>query len=224
MFAGGGQPVSSAGGVAPDSIETDAPTNAFFAFGRYGGVPRVLDLMDKGGIRLSSLMIGKVVETSLGLVRKIGRRGRDEGATQRRAENNDQFLRDRRVPSPKLSTIRNGHRPKADRLGRLLASQLPPRPGQLGKSRLAQSQRRAHARRAIHCRGAGIRVRDAPVCLPRERRRLLPFQAWNRAAYQEALRDEFDQVYDEGVGCGRMMVLCLHDRVFLTGLPRRTGQ
>ena len=50
MFEGGGQPISGAGGVIPDPIETgvpDLPTNAFFAYGHYEGIPRLLDLMDK---------------------------------------------------------------------------------------------------------------------------------------------------------------------------------
>ena len=67
MFEGGGQPISGAGGVIPDPIEKgvpDLPTNAFFAYGHYEGIPRVLDLMDKHGIKLSSFMIGKAVETS----------------------------------------------------------------------------------------------------------------------------------------------------------------
>src|SRR4051794_24046545 len=57
MFEGGGQPISGAGGVIPDPIEKgvpDLPTNAFFAYGHYEGIPRVLDLMDKQGIKLSS--------------------------------------------------------------------------------------------------------------------------------------------------------------------------
>src|SRR6266404_2465536 len=47
MFEGGGQPISGAGGVIPDPIQKgvpDLPTNAFFAYGHYEGVPRVLDL------------------------------------------------------------------------------------------------------------------------------------------------------------------------------------
>ena len=46
MFEGGGQPISGAGGVIPDPIEEgvpDLPTNAFFAYGHYEGIPRVLD-------------------------------------------------------------------------------------------------------------------------------------------------------------------------------------
>src|ERR1700740_352847 len=47
MFEGGGQPISGSGGVIPDPIEKglpDLPTNAFFAYGHYQGIPRVLDL------------------------------------------------------------------------------------------------------------------------------------------------------------------------------------
>ncbi|MFK0333836.1 hypothetical protein ACIQUB_22215 [Rhizobium sp. NPDC090275] len=39
-----------------------------------------------------------------------------------------------------------------------------------------------------------------------------PFEGWNPAAYGQALRDEFDQLYDEGAHRRRMMVVSLHDR------------
>jgi peptidoglycan/xylan/chitin deacetylase (PgdA/CDA1 family) len=40
-----------------------------------------------------------------------------------------------------------------------------------------------------------------------------PFEGWNPAAYEQALKDEFDQLYDEGVHRRRMMVVSLHDRI-----------
>src|SRR5258708_13782419 len=83
MFEGGGQPISGAGGVIPDPIEKgvpDLPTNAFFAYGHYEGIPRVLDLVDKHGIKLSSFMIGKAVETSPDLAQEIVRRGHEPAA------------------------------------------------------------------------------------------------------------------------------------------------
>jgi peptidoglycan/xylan/chitin deacetylase (PgdA/CDA1 family) len=40
-----------------------------------------------------------------------------------------------------------------------------------------------------------------------------PFQGWNPAAYEAALRDEFDQLYEEGNKRRRMMVVSLHDRI-----------
>ena len=97
MFEGGGQPISGAGGVIPDPIEKgvpDLPTNAFFAYGHYEGIPRVLDLMDKHGIKLSSFMIGKAVETSPDLAQEIVRRGHEAAAHGRVWDNSYQLSRD----------------------------------------------------------------------------------------------------------------------------------
>src|SRR5258705_6433808 len=40
-----------------------------------------------------------------------------------------------------------------------------------------------------------------------------PFVGWNAAAYEQALRDELDQLYEEGAHRRRMMVISLHDRI-----------
>src|SRR5260221_11070478 len=40
-----------------------------------------------------------------------------------------------------------------------------------------------------------------------------PFSGWNPAAYEQALRDEFDQLYEEGAHRRRMLVISLHDRI-----------
>src|SRR5260370_3170806 len=40
-----------------------------------------------------------------------------------------------------------------------------------------------------------------------------PFEGWNPAAYEQALKDEFDQLYEEGAHRRRMMVASLHDRI-----------
>src|ERR1700738_1700024 len=97
MFEGGGQPISGAGGVIPDPIEKgvpDLPANAFFAYGHFEGIPRTLDLMDKHGIKLSSFMIGKAVETSPDLAREIVRRGHEAAAHGRVWDNSYQLSRD----------------------------------------------------------------------------------------------------------------------------------
>ena len=39
------------------------------------------------------------------------------------------------------------------------------------------------------------------------------FIGWNPAAYEQALKDEFDQLYEEGAYRRRMMVVGLHDRI-----------
>ena len=57
MFEAGGQPIS--GAPAPfGSIEKGAPdlaTNGLFQYGVYEGIPRILDLMDKHQVKLSSV-------------------------------------------------------------------------------------------------------------------------------------------------------------------------
>jgi peptidoglycan/xylan/chitin deacetylase (PgdA/CDA1 family) len=40
-----------------------------------------------------------------------------------------------------------------------------------------------------------------------------PFEGWNPAGYDQALKDEFDQLYEEGTRRRRMMVISLHDRI-----------
>src|SRR4030081_3599021 len=97
MFEGGGQPISGAGGVIPDAIEKgvpDLPTNAFFAYGHYEGIPRVLDLMDKHGIKLSSFMIGKAVEDTPDLARESVQRGHEAAAHGRVWDNSYQLSRE----------------------------------------------------------------------------------------------------------------------------------
>jgi peptidoglycan/xylan/chitin deacetylase (PgdA/CDA1 family) len=110
MFEGGGQPISGAGGVIPDPIEKgvpDLPTNAFFAYGHYEGIPRVLDLMDKHGIKLSSFMIGKAVETSPDIAQEIVRRGHEAAAHGRVWNNSYQLSRaeEKRFIADSVETI-----------------------------------------------------------------------------------------------------------------------
>src|SRR5258708_20208857 len=46
-----------------------------------------------------------------------------------------------------------------------------------------------------------------------------PFVSWNAAAYEQALRDEFDQLYEEGAHRQPIIVLILNDRI--SGHPTR---
>src|SRR5260221_5702361 len=117
MFEGGGQPISGAGGVIPAPIAKgvpDLPTNAFFAYGHYEGIPRVLDLMDKHGIKLSSFMIGKAVENSPDIAQEIVRRGHEAAAHGQVWDNSYQLPRDegKRFIADSVETIHKVTRPK----------------------------------------------------------------------------------------------------------------
>ena len=217
MFEGGGQPISGAGGVIPDPIEKgvpDLPTNAFFAYGHYEGIPRVLDLMDKHEIKLSSFMIGKAVETSPDLAREIVRRGHEAAAHGRLWDNSYQLSRDeeKRFIADSVETIQK------------VTGQTP-----LGWN--AYWMRNSiHILETLQDLGFLYHIdepsHDEPFIIPVRGRDFVtvpytfhmndivsfPFEGWNPAAYEQALRDEFDQLYEEGTRRRRMMV-SLHDRI-----------
>src|SRR5436190_9942890 len=168
MFEGGGQPISGAGGVIPDPIEggvPDLPTNAFFAYGHYEGIPRVLDLMDKHGIKLSSFMIGKAVETSPDLAQEIVRRGHEAAAHGRVWDNSYQLPRDeeKRFIADSVETIHRvtGQNPVGwnaywMRNSIYILETLQ----DLG---FLLSYRRAEPRRAVHRPGSRARLRHGSV-------------------------------------------------------------
>jgi len=98
MFEGGGQPISGAPGFFQEPMEKGPPdlaTNGVFQYGVYEGIPRILDLMDKHRVKLSSVMTGQAVDRASDLAREIVRRGHgalkdgfdqlyEEGAYRRR--------------------------------------------------------------------------------------------------------------------------------------------
>jgi peptidoglycan/xylan/chitin deacetylase (PgdA/CDA1 family) len=218
MFEGGGQPISGAGGVIPDPIEKgipDLPTNAFFAYGHYEGIPRVLDLMDKHGIKLSSFMIGKAVETTPDLAREIVRRGHEAAAHGRVWDNSYQLPRDeeKRFIADSVETIHRGT-------------------GQKPIGWNAYWMRNSiHILEILQDLGFLYHIdepsHDEPFIVPVRGRDFVtvpytfhlndivsfPFVGWNPVAYEQALRDEFDQLYEEGAQRRRMMVISLHDRI-----------
>ncbi len=218
MFEGGGQPISGAGGVIPDPIEKgvpDLPTNAFFAYGYYEGIPRILDLMDQHQIKLSSFMIGKAVETSPDVAREIVRRGHEAAAHGRIWDNSYQLPRDqeKRFIADSVETIEKvtGQRPVGWNAYWMRSS--------------------VHILEILQELGFLYHIdepsRDEPFIVTVRGKDFVtvpytfhmndivsyPFVGWNPAAYEQALRDEFDQLYEEGAHRRRMMVISLHDRI-----------
>jgi peptidoglycan/xylan/chitin deacetylase (PgdA/CDA1 family) len=218
MFEGGGQPISGAGGVIPEPIEKgvpDLPTNAFFAYGHYEGIPRVLDLMDKHGIKLSSFMIGKAVETAPDLAQEIVRRGHEAAAHGRVWDNSYQLPRDeeKRFIADSVETIQRvtGQKPIGwnaywMRNSIYILETLQ----ELGF--LYHIDEPSHDEPFI----IPVRGRDfvtIPYTFHMNDIVSFPFVGWNPASYEQALRDEFDQLYEEGAKRRRMMVVSLHDRI-----------
>jgi peptidoglycan/xylan/chitin deacetylase (PgdA/CDA1 family) len=218
MFEGGGQPISGAGGVIPDPIEKgvpDLPTNAFFAYGHYEGIPRVLDLMDKHGIKLSSFMIGKAVETSPDLAQEIVRRGHEAAAHGRVWDNSYQLSRDdeKRFIADSVEAIKRitGQQPIGWNAYWMRNSvHILETLQDLGF--VYHIDEPSHDEPFI----VAVRGRDfvtVPYTFHMNDIVSFPFAGWNPTAYEQALRDEFDQLYEEGVHRRRMMVTSLHDRI-----------
>ncbi len=218
MFEGGGQPISGAGGLIPDPIEAgvpDLPTNAFFAYGHYEGIPRVLDLMDKHGIKLSSFMIGQAVDNAPDLAQEIVRRGHEAAAHGRVWQNSYQLPRpeEKRFIADSVETIVRvtGQTPIGwnaywMRNSIYILETLQ----DLGF--LYHIDEPSHDEPFI----IPIRGRDfvtVPYTLHLNDIISFPFAGWNPGAYEQALKDELDLLYDEGAHRRRMMVISLHDRI-----------
>jgi peptidoglycan/xylan/chitin deacetylase (PgdA/CDA1 family) len=218
MFEAGGQPISGAGGVIPDPIEhglPDLPTNAFFQYGVYEGIPRVLDLMDKHQVKLSSFMIGQAVDKAPDLAREIVRRGHEAAAHGYIWQNSYALSPDeeRRFIAQGVESIHKAT-------------------GQQPVGWNAYWMRNSpHTLDTLQSLGFKYHIdepsRDEPFIVKLKGGDFVtvpytfhmndivsfPFQGWNPAAYEQALKDEFDQLYEEGAHKRRMMVVSLHDRI-----------
>ena len=218
MFEAGGQPISGAGGVIPDPIQQglpDLPTNAFFQYGTDEGIPRLLDLFDKHRMKVSSFMIGQAVEKRPDLAREIVRRGHEAAAHGRTWENSYALDADaeRRFISDSVESIvkATGQHPVG-----------------WNAYWMRNSPRTLDILQSL---GFAYHIddpsRDEPFIIPLKGGDFVtvpytfhmndivsfPFDGWNPVAYEQTLRDEFDQLYQEGGRRRRMMVVSLHDRI-----------
>jgi len=218
MFEGGGQPISGAGGPIPEPIAhgvPDLPTNAYFAYGHYEGIPRALDLFDKHDIKVSSFMIGKAIENAPDLAQEIVRRGHEAAAHGRTWTNSYNLSRseEKRFIADCMETIQRitGQQPVGWNAYWLRNS--------------------VHILDTLQELGFLYHIdepsHDEPFIIPVNGKDFVtvpytfhmndissfPFEGYNPMAYEQALKDEFDQLYEEGGNRRRMMLVGFHDRI-----------
>jgi peptidoglycan/xylan/chitin deacetylase (PgdA/CDA1 family) len=218
MFEAGGQPISGAGGVIPDPIENnlpDLPTNAFFQYGVYEGIPRILDLMDKHQVKLGSFMIGRAVEKVPELAREIVNRGH-EAAAHGRTWENSYFLNadaERRFIADSVEAIQKvtGLRPIGWNAYWMRNSPHTLDILQLLGFKYHIDEPSMDEPFIVKLKGGDLVT--VPYTFHMNDIVSFPFQDWNPAAYEQALKDEFDQLYEEGAKRRRMMIVSLHDRI-----------
>jgi peptidoglycan/xylan/chitin deacetylase (PgdA/CDA1 family) len=218
MFEGGGQPISGAGGPIPEPIDKgvpDLPTNAFFAYGHYEGIPRALNLFDKHKIKVSSFMIGKAIEQAPELAQEIVRRGHEAAAHGRIWSNSYNLPRDeeKRFIADCVETI---HR---------ITGQQP-----VGWNAY-WLRNSVHILETLQELGFIYHIdepsHDEPFIIPVKGKDFVtvpytfhmndissfPFEGYNPMAYEQALKDEFHQLYEEGATRRRLMLIGMHDRI-----------
>ena len=82
QFEAGGQPAKGTDSPFPrvdfsDSVPSDPAANTWFAYGYREGIPRMLDLWDRHGVKVTSHMIGEAVQRHPELAREIVQRGHE---------------------------------------------------------------------------------------------------------------------------------------------------
>jgi peptidoglycan/xylan/chitin deacetylase (PgdA/CDA1 family) len=217
MFEGGGQPISGAGGALPEPIRPGFPdhaTNAFFEYGVNEGIPRALNLFDKHDIKVTSFMIGKAIEKYPDLAREIVRRGHEPGA------HGTTWSASYDMPREQEKVF---IRESADTIHRITGVQ----PVGWNAYFMRNS---VHISETLQELGFLYNIdepsRDEPFIIPVRGRdfamvpytihmndMVFPFQGYDPQAHEQALRDEFDQLYEEAGTRRRMMVIGMHDRL-----------
>jgi peptidoglycan/xylan/chitin deacetylase (PgdA/CDA1 family) len=82
QFEAGGQPAKGTDSPFPkvdfpESVPSDAAANTWFAYGYREGIPRMLDLWDRHGVKVTSHMIGEAAQRHPALAREIVARGHE---------------------------------------------------------------------------------------------------------------------------------------------------
>jgi peptidoglycan/xylan/chitin deacetylase (PgdA/CDA1 family) len=82
QFEGGGQPLKGTDSPFPkvdfpSTVPSDAAANTWFAYGYREGIPRMLDLWDRHGVKVTSHMIGEAAQRHPALAREIVARGHE---------------------------------------------------------------------------------------------------------------------------------------------------
>jgi peptidoglycan/xylan/chitin deacetylase (PgdA/CDA1 family) len=218
MFEGGGQPISGAPGFIEEPIQKGLPdlaTNGIFQYGVYEGIPRILDLMDKHQVKLSCFMIGQAVDKAPDLAREIVKRGH-EAAAHGRSWRNSYLLdpdAERRFIADGVESIQKATGQTPIGWNAYYVRNSPHTLDILQSLGFKYHIDEPSADEPFIIKLKGGDFVTVPYTLHMNDIASFTFVGWNPAAYEQALKDEFDQLYEEGAYRRRMMVVGLHDRI-----------
>jgi peptidoglycan/xylan/chitin deacetylase (PgdA/CDA1 family) len=225
QFEAGGQPPKGTDSPFPKvdfpaSVPADLTTNTWFAYGYREGIPRMLDLWDKHGVKVTSHMIGEAARRHPQLAREIVRRGHEAAAhgprwssqyAMNRAQER-QFL----IDGTSMVEEVTGQRPTGYNANWL----------RRGPNTLPLLQELGYT---YHIDDLS---RDEPfieqvngkdfVVVPYTLRNndilLIEGRNYSPTQFLEQIKLDFDQLYEEGATRRRMMSVSAHDRI--SGSPQ----
>jgi peptidoglycan/xylan/chitin deacetylase (PgdA/CDA1 family) len=191
------------------------PTNSVFEYGIYEGTPRLLNLFDKHDIKVTAFMIGQAVDKVPALAREVVRRGHEAAAHGRTwsasyalsPADERQFIIDN-MHSIERAT---GQTPKG--WSAYWVRNSPHTLDILKELGFTYYLDEASMDQPFILPVKGGDFVTVPYTFHMNDIVSYPFEGYNPAAYEQALKDEFDQLYEEGATRRRMMVMALHDRI-----------
>lgn len=225
QFEAGGEPPLGADSPFPKvdfppGVPADLAARSWFAYGYREGIPRMLELWDKHGVKVTSHMIGEAVRRHPQLAREIVRRGHEAAGHGPRWSPQFAMGRDeeRRFLQEAASMVEQvtGQRPSGYNCNWL----------RRGPNTLALLQELGYS---YHIDDLS---RDEPfieavngkdfVVVPYTLRNndilLVEGRNYSPGQFLEQLKMEFDQLYEEGATRRRMMSVSAHDRI--SGSPQ----
>ncbi len=218
QFEAGGQPISGSPGPVTEAIVPgfpDLPTNSYFDYGVHEGMPRIMRLFSKHGIKFSSFMIGEAVDKSRDLVRQIHAEGHECAAHGRQWTNQYTLPADEERAWIKSSAdsieAAIGERPLGYNCFWMRGSprtlELLQREGFL--YHIDDMSRDEPFTQTVN----GKPFVTVPYTVHLNDIASFNFPGFNPSAFEQQLADEFEELYEEGAQRRRMMIVSLHDRI-----------
>jgi peptidoglycan/xylan/chitin deacetylase (PgdA/CDA1 family) len=218
QFEACGQPISGAGGPITEPILDEFPDlgqNTFYEYGAREGVRRVLDLLDKHDVKMTSFMIGDAVRRHPDVAAEIVRRGHEGGAHGCRWRRQYQLPRpqEKEWIADSVTAIEEvtGTRPVG-------YNNYWIRPGVNTLEILQELGFTYHiddlsADEPFLQTINGQPFATVPYTVHLNDISSFDLAGFNPAAYEQQLANEFDQLYEEGQHRRRLMTIALHERI-----------
>lgn len=225
QFEAGGQPLKNTDSPfprvdLPASIPSDPVVNTWFAYGFREGIPRMLDLWDRHGIKVTSHMIGEAASRHPELAREIVQRGHEAAGHGPRWSSQYAMSRaqERQFISEAASMVQDvtGQRPVGYNANWL----------RRGPNTLSLLQEQGYT---YHIDDLSrdepfieqVNAKDfvvVPYTLRNNDILLIEGRNYSPSQFLEQIKLEFDQLYEEGATRRRMMSVSAHDRI--SGTPQ----